>query len=128
VEEVVAQASSPNVTDKAAVYEERFDKQLRERLKTLLTDDVIAEHRDNPLGFKGGHSYALQQVVNYFRRAPMAGKYVIVCVEQWKDYRIGVSTGVRGKPPTVLDEPRFSTPDEVLHPVFLLRVRDLMAS
>jgi len=124
----VAQDRFPEFANKAAAFEERFDQQLRERLKKLLTDDVIAEHRDNPLGFKGYHSNELQQVVNYFRRARMAGKYVIVCVDQWKDYRIGVSTGVRGVPPRVLDEPRFGTPDEALHGVFLSRVRDLMAS
>ncbi|MFC5996230.1 hypothetical protein ACFQE5_18655 [Pseudonocardia hispaniensis] len=88
----------------------------------LLTDDLIAEHAANPAG---PHSDALQRVLRYLRRAPIPGKYVIVAVEPWKEYRIGVLTGVRGEAPEVLDDGPFSTEEEALHAVFRKRVDDL---
>jgi branched-chain amino acid transport system permease protein len=112
--------------DKSIAYYERFDRELRRRLRELVDDAVVEEHRTNPLGAAGPQSDRLRRLLNYFRRAPQAGKYVVVAVERWRDYRIGVLSGVRGVAPTVLDEPRFATEEEALHGVFLARVRDLV--
>jgi hypothetical protein len=71
-------------------YYARFDEKLRERLRALITDELIAEHKENPLGFRGHHSPDLQFVLNYFRRSPQAGKYIIVASVPWQEYRIGV--------------------------------------
>lgn len=114
------------VVDKALYYYARFDEKLREQLRGLVTDELIAEHKENPLGFRGHHSPNLQFLLNYFRRAPQAGKYIIVATMPWQEYRIGVLSGVRGVPPEVLEEPVFTTEEETLHGVFLARVRDLM--
>jgi hypothetical protein len=114
--------------DKALHYYDRFDRELRAQLKRLVTDDVIAEHRANPLGRRGPQSEALRRLLNYFRRAPQAGKLGVVAVEPWREYRLGVLSGVRGELPKVLDEPVFATEEEALHGVFLARVRDLGAS
>jgi branched-chain amino acid transport system permease protein len=113
-------------TDKALHYYARFDEKLRERLRSLITDELIAEHRENPLGFRGHHSPDLQFVLNYFRRSPQAGKYIIVASVPWQEYRIGVLSGVRGVAPEVLEEPVFATEEEAIHGTFLARVRDLM--
>jgi branched-chain amino acid transport system permease protein len=102
-----------------------LDAGLRRRLKALITDDLIAEHAARPLG---QHSDALERVLNYLRRAAVAGKYVVVCTVPWREWRIGVLSGVRGVPPTVLDGPRFGSEAEALHGVFLQRIRDLMES
>lgn len=106
------------------VYE-RFDRELRERLRELLTDELIAEHEAQPLG---PHSDGLSRVLNYFRRAPQPGKYLIVAVEPWRDYRIGVLPGVRGAPLELLEEPSYASEEEAMHGVFLKRVDDLLES
>lgn len=116
------------VIDKALHYYERFDRDLRRKLKALATEAVIDEHRRNPLGRLGPQSDALRRLLNYFRRAPQAGKYVVVAVEPWREYRIGALSGVRGVPPKILDGPVFGSEEEALHGVFLARVRDLLAS
>lgn len=123
-----AETRSTGDANHAVAYGRYFDRVLRERLKKLVTDEVIAEHRTNPLGFAGCQSPALMELLNYFRRAPPAGKYIVVALVPWTDYRLGVLSGVRGVPPKVLDEPRFTTENDALHGVFLARVRDLMAS
>lgn len=116
------------MSDKDLHHYERFDRQLRAQLKPLVSDEMIAEHRRNPLGARGPQSEALRRVLNYFRREPQAGKLVVVAVEPWREYRIGVFSGVRGEAPKVLDAPVFATEEEALHGVFLARVRDLVAS
>jgi len=117
-----------SVRDKALHYYERFDREQRAQLKRLVTDDVIAEHRANPHGERGTQSEALRRLLNYFRRAPQVEKLAVVAVEPWREYRIGMLSGVRGEPPKVRDEPVFATEEEALHGVFLERVRNLVAS
>jgi branched-chain amino acid transport system permease protein len=102
-----------------------FDAKLRERIRALVTPELIAEHAAKPLG---QHSDALERVLNYFRRQPQAGKYIIVATKPWEEYAIGVLSGVRGEPATILDGPRFATEDEALHGIFLRRVDDLMGA
>lgn len=101
-----------------------FDSKARERTVVLLTDDVVAEHAANPAG---PHSDPLQRVLRYLRRAPIPGKYVIIAVRPWAEYRIGVLTGVRSEAPEVLDDGPFGTEEEAMHGVFLRRVGELRA-
>lgn len=106
------------------VYE-RFDRDARARILALLTDEaLIAEHGANPLG---PHSDALQRVLRYLRRALVPGKYVIVAVRPWQEYRLATLTGVRGEAPVVLDDGPYATQQEAMHAVFLRRVADLQA-
>jgi branched-chain amino acid transport system permease protein len=102
-----------------------WDAKQRERIKALVTDELIEEHRAKPLG---QHSDALERVLNYFRRQPQPGKYIIVATRPWEEYRIGVLSGVRGRPATILEDETFATEEEAMHGVFLHRVRDLMGS
>ena len=103
------------------VYE-LFDKDARMRASRLCTEAVLAEHAANPAG---PHSDALQRLLRYLRRAPLPGKYVIVAVQPWREYRIGSLTGVRGEPPVVLDDGPYRSEEEAMHAVFLKRVADL---
>ncbi len=112
------------VEDKALEVYARFEARLRTKLRALISDELIAEHKAKPLG---QHSDALERVLNYFRRAPVAGKYVIIAVRPHQEYAIGVLTGVRGLTPRILDEQRFNSEEEAEHGVFRQRVRDLMA-
>jgi len=102
-----------------------WDAKQRERIKALITDELIAEHAAKPLG---QHSDALERVLQYFRRQPHAGKYIIVATKPWGEYRIGVLSGQRGQPPAILDDETFSNEEEATHGIFLRRVRDLRGS
>ena len=119
---------SAPVVDKALAYHERFDRRLRSELRALATDAVLEEHRMNPSGARGTQSEALRRLLNYFRRAPQAGKYVVVAVRSFEEYKIGVLSGVRGVAPTVLEAPAFASEADALHGVFEARVRDLRES
>ena len=99
-----------------------WDAKQRERIRALITDELIEEHRRKPLG---QHSDALERVLNYFRRQPQPGKYIVVATKPWEEYRIGVLSGVRGTPASILDDETFATEEEAMHGVFLRRVRDL---
>jgi hypothetical protein len=95
---------------------------------------IIEEHRANPIGKPGlkgkagvGHSEDLRRVLDKFRRAPQTGKYVLVQVKAHADYRIGIVSGVRGKPVKVLSK-SFASQDDCEHGIFLKRMQDMMAS
>jgi branched-chain amino acid transport system permease protein len=110
------------VVDKQVGVYLEFQARLRARVRALLTPEVIAEHEANPLG---PHSDALQRVLNYFRQQPQPGKYILVAVTPWEDYRIAVLSGRRGQVHKVLDDERFASEEAGLHGIFLRRVRDL---
>ncbi len=114
------------VHDKQELYYRRFNKRLRDRLKTLITPELIEEHKRDPLGH---HSDALARVLNYFRRAEMADKYVIHrMVPTEERFRIMAVSGVRGLPPRVVDDREYTDINDAYHAVFLLRVNDLLES
>jgi branched-chain amino acid transport system permease protein len=108
--------------DRQSEVYELFDRGARKRTAALVTDAVIAEHEANPAG---PHSDALQRVLRYMRRAALPGKYVIVAVRPWQEYRIATLTGVHGEAPPVLDDGPWATEQEAMHAVFLRRVADL---
>ena len=97
---------------------------------------LIEEHRACPVGkapalHKGQpgveHSKELRTVLDKLRRQPMAGKYITICKKDFKDYRIGVCSGVRGQPVEILEE-SFSSEEACEHAIFLKRVVDLLES
>lgn len=109
--------------DKDMLYWRRFDKMQRDYLKQLVSNEVIDEHRRCPLG---QHSEALERLLLYFRRAPMADKYAIIAVEPFKAYRIVALSGQRGVAPRLVEDKIYPTQDEAYHGVFMRRVQDLM--
>lgn len=113
------------VHDKDLVYRRRFDKMQRDYLKTLVSPEVIAEHRRSP---SGQHSEALERLLIYFRGQPQIDKYAIAVVEPFKSYRIVALSGHRGVAPRVVEDKIYVTPDEAFHGVFLRRVQDLLES
>ncbi len=114
------------IADKQEIYYRRFDKRLRDRLKTLVTPELIEEHRRKPLG---QHSDGLARLLNYFRRGEMADKYAIMrAPDNFNHYSIVAFSGVRGAPPRLVDDKIYENIDEAYHAVFLLRINDLMES
>ena len=111
----------------------------RKYVMPLLRDEkirnrLIEEHRACPVGrapalHKGQpgveHSKELRTVLDKLRRQPMAGKYITVCKKDFKDYRIGVCSGVRGQPVKIL-EGSFSSEEACEHAIFLKRIVELL--
>lgn len=113
------------IADKQTIYVDRFDRQLREELKKLVTDELIAEHQRTP---GGRRSDVLERVLTYFRRAAVADKYAIVAEKPFAAYRIVALSGQRGLAPRLVDDQVYATPEEAQHGVFLKRIRDLLDS
>jgi branched-chain amino acid transport system permease protein len=113
------------IRNKDLIYAQRFNKRLREHLKTLITPELIEEHRLKPLG---QHSENLERVLNFFRRAPGDNKYSLYEIEADRKYRIIALSGQKGVPPREVDERIFHSKSEALHAVFLKRVQELMES
>jgi len=131
-------AKKPTGVQTNQAYASTDDFITRTYILPLLTDQatrerLITEHRANPIGKPGKagkagiqHSDDLQRVIDKLRRAPMAGKYIRICINPHSDYRIGVATGVRGKPVEMLDG-RFPSEDACEHAIFVRRLEDLLA-
>ena len=113
------------VIDKQVGVYLEFQRQLRARVRALITPELVAEHEANPLG---PHSDALQRVQNYFRQQPQPGKYILVSITPWKEYGIALLSGQRGELHKVLDTERFASEEAGLHGIFLRRVNDLGAA
>lgn len=111
--------------DKDLVYWRRYDKMQREYLKSLVTPEVVEEHRRCPLG---QHSEALERLLIYFRRQPQVDKYAITVMEPFKAYRIVALSGHRGVAPRLVEDKIYPTQEEAYHGVFLRRVQDLLES
>ena len=111
----------------------------RKYVLPLLRDEktrnrLIEEHRACPVGRPAQphkdqpmveHSKELRTVLDKLRRQPMAGKYITICKKDFKDYRIGVCSGVRGQPVKIL-EGSFSSEEACEHAIFLKRVVEIL--
>jgi branched-chain amino acid transport system permease protein len=113
------------IRDKQLIAFRRYDKRSRDYLKTLVSDDIIAEHRRKP---QGQHSPALDRLLNYFRRASVIDKYAVLCIKPFAQYRLVALSGKRGVPPRMVDDQMYASPDEAYHAVFVKRVQDLLDS
>jgi branched-chain amino acid transport system permease protein len=118
-------AKAIETNDQGEVYRRRFEEMQRDFLKTLLTPEVVEEHRRSP---QGQHSEALERLLIYFRRGPQAGKYAITADQQLKAYRIVALSGQRGVPPREVEDKVYASAAEAQHGVFLRRVQDLLTS
>jgi len=115
-------------------YDELDQNIAEEQILPLLDEELIEEHRNNPIG---AHSDDLERVLNYFRRQPMDGKYVILETKKFEELYIGQLSGVRGEKPEKLMDPLsgideasdlpypLGSVEQAEHAVFLKRVDDL---
>ena len=121
----VMSEEATEIEDKQYIYYRRFDKKWRDHLKTLVTEELIEEHRKKPLG---QHSDALQRLINYFRCQPLPDKYAIYEIKALREYQLVALTGVRGMPPRVVDDKIYTSLDKAYHAIFLRRMNDLLES
>ncbi|MEI5997921.1 hypothetical protein H3V53_12150 [Paraburkholderia bengalensis] len=105
------------------LYYERYLAVQRDRARSLINQDVIEEHRRQPLGKQ---SDSLARLAFILSNGPHAGKYAIRVVEPFKAYRIISLSGQRGIAPRFIDDITHASPDEAYHAIFLRRIADLM--
>ncbi len=113
------------VEDRDLLVQERFGKMQRTYLKTLVTDEIIAEHRRKPLG---QHSEPLERILLFFRQAITADKYALKKDSVSNTYRIVSLSGMRGVKPRFVDDSEFKTLEEAYHAVFLKRLNNMLRS
>jgi branched-chain amino acid transport system permease protein len=110
------------VDDQQVVVWRRFNHDWARRMRALIDESLIEEHRQAP---RGSHSDRLERVLRYFRSQPIPGKLIVIEEIPWRRYGIGVLTGIPGQAATALDG-SYATYDEALHAIFLRRVDELM--
>jgi hypothetical protein len=102
---------------------ERFDARMRERLRALDIDALIAEHRRRPFG---PHSDALARLLSYFRGADTGGKHVIFGLDGHAGWVLGRICRPRAEGSLELDqETVYGSYQEAEHAVLLARVQAL---
>lgn len=116
---------APAIMDKSEIVLRVFERSLRDRLRSWITPDLIAEHAVRPMG---QHSDHLERMLNYFRKAPIPDKYAVYCETPFESYRVVALSGLPGVPPRTVDDKTYPTLEEAYHAVFLRRVNDLRAS
>lgn len=94
-----------------------------ETVKPLVNDDIIAEHKGNPLG---KHSPALDMVLTFLRSDPLLDKprLVVIIVTPEKEWAIGEHSRAKGVTIRVRPGTYTSIP-EIEHAVFLERLKDV---
>ena len=102
-----------------------FERELRAQLRLLVTEPLIQSYLAHP---EGPHGDALQRLLTYFRRAPVAGKYALLMEVPFKAYRIVKLSGRRGLPPVRVDDRVYTSQREAEKAVFLRRVQDMLAA
>jgi branched-chain amino acid transport system permease protein len=132
--ELMTTGGGPAAAPAQQAFEELDEGIVTREILPRIDSELIQEHRENPIG---AHSDDLERVLNYFRRQPMEGKYVILETEKFEEFYIGQLSGVRGDPPTKLEDPLASideasdlpypltSVEQAEHAVFLKRVDDL---
>ncbi len=113
------------MTNKDEAYRHFFERRQRAFLKTLVTEELVAEHKAHPLG---QHTEALERLLIYFRMQPPAGKHAVVTLDPFKAYCIVALSGHRGVPPRAVDDKVYPSEEEAFHALFLLRVQKLLES
>ena len=109
-------------TDRAEIVRERFWRGARARVRTLVTDDLIAEHADRPLG---PHSDDLARVLTYLRGVPVEGKEVLLTLEPDRRWRAGRIRRADPSRPLALEGPDQTSLAGALHAIFVARVTAL---
>ena len=101
-----------------------FGEALRRHVRSLVSAELIEQHRRRPFG---RHGYELTAVLNYFRTSNISGKFALLALNAMGPYRVIALSGVRGAVPTWVSDAVYETVDEAEHAVFVLRVEALLA-
>ena len=100
----------------------RFTEELKAQMRPLISEDLIEEHRRQPLG---QHSDTLMRLLNMFRRVPAYALYSRTPCREFQVIRLPVQ---EGSEPSPIDDIVYTSQNEALHAVFLRNLEDLMRS
>lgn len=84
-------------------------------------EELYGEYCETPIG---AHSPNLQFILEHFRKAPCAGKYVLVAIRPHRRWRLARLTGKRGDP-VRMEDVEFDDLAEAERYVFRARWKDL---
>ena len=100
---------------------DHFDQMTRAYLRSVLSDELIQEHRS---GAASHPSEPLSRLLAWCQRRPLTEQYA-VRAETDGTFRVVSFTGRRGQPPRYVDNERYATVQEARHEAFLRHVSDL---
>jgi branched-chain amino acid transport system permease protein len=98
-----------------------WDRITRDYLRSVISPDLIAEHRRSPTGH---HSEPLARLLAWCQRRPLSEQYAVKA-EADGTFRIVSMTGRRGVPPTYIGDARFASLEDARHGVLLQHISDL---
>jgi branched-chain amino acid transport system permease protein len=119
---VGAREREGRTTDRAEIVRERFQRIARERVRSLISDELIAEHAARPLG---PHSDGLARVLTFMRGAGIEGKEVLLTIETDRRWQIARVTRADRARPLTLERDEFTSWEAAFHTIFLQRVEAL---
>ena len=98
-----------------------FDRMTRAYLLSVLSDELIEEHRAGD----GGHSSEpLSRLLAWCQRRPQGEQYAVKA-EADGAFRLVSFSGRRGQPPRYIGDERYATLREARHGVLLRHINDL---
>lgn len=100
---------------------EMWDRITRNYLRSVISDQLIAEHRRSPTGH---HSEPLARLLAWCQRRPLQEQYAVKA-EGDGSFRIVSMTGRRGMGPQYIGEARFASLEDARHGVLLQHISDL---
>lgn len=107
--------------DKNVHVRDHFDRMTRGYLRSVLNDELIAEHRRGELGHV---SEPLARLLAWCQRRPASEQYAVKA-EADGTFRLIRFAGRRGHPPSYIGDERYTTLQAARHGVFLRHVSDL---
>jgi branched-chain amino acid transport system permease protein len=100
---------------------DHFDRMTRAYLRSVLTDELIEEHRS---GDASHPSEPLARLLAWCQRRPLPRQYAIKA-EADSSFRLIAFAGKRGERPRYLGHERYATVREAQHGAFLRHISDL---
>lgn len=107
--------------DKDVHVRDHFDRITRAYLRSVLSDEVIEEHRTGEVGHP---SEPLSRILAWCQRRPLSEQYAVKAEADGSFRLIGFS-GRRGQPPRYVGDERYASVREARHGAFLRHIRDL---
>ena len=117
----MAYADENGQPNKDAQVRDHFDRMTRAYLRSVLSDELIEEHR---IGDGSHPSEPLSRILAWCQRRPLSEQYAVKAEADGSFRLIGFS-GRRGQPPRYVGDERYASIREARHGAFLRHIRDL---
>jgi hypothetical protein len=100
---------------------DHFDRMTRAYLRSVLSDELIEEHRN---GDADHPSEPLSRLLAWCQRRPLTEQYAVKA-EADGTFRLVSFSGRRGQPPRYVGDERYATVQQARHGAFLRHISDL---